>query len=190
MLHSGFWGVSRHVNYLGEILMACGLALALGWPLLVGPWLYPLYYVALLFPRERDDDRRCAEKYGALWDQYRQKVPWRIVPKVILKGGVQGVSSDPIDLASVDQVLATARSVRRRLDFDRPVAQAEILDCINIATQAPTGLGGESWRFVVVTDPAVKRRLGGAIPTDPGGIGGRSGRGDQAHPTGAGRPLA
>ena len=39
-------------------------------------------YVALLFPRERDDDRRCAEKYGAPWDQYRQKVPWRIVPKV------------------------------------------------------------------------------------------------------------
>ena len=82
VLHSGFWGVSRHVNYLGEILMACGLALALGWPLLVGPWLYPLYYVALLLPRERDDDRRCAEKYGALWEQYRQKVPWRIVPKV------------------------------------------------------------------------------------------------------------
>ncbi len=82
VLHSGFWGVSRHVNYLGEILMACGLALAFGWPLLFGPWLYPLYYVALLFPRERDDDRRCAEKYGALWDQYRQKVPWRIVPKV------------------------------------------------------------------------------------------------------------
>ena len=68
-------------------------------------------------------------------------------------------SSDSIDLASVDQVLATARSVRRRLDFDRPVAQSDILDCINIATQAPTGLGGESWRFVVVTDPAVKRRL-------------------------------
>ena len=72
---------SRHVNYLGEILMACGLALALGWPLMIGPWLYPLYYVALLFPRERDDDRRCAEKYGHLWEQYREKVPWRIVPR-------------------------------------------------------------------------------------------------------------
>jgi len=76
-----------------------------------------------------------------------------------LKGGAQGMTSHTFDLASVDQVLATARSVRRRLDFDRPVAQAEILDCINLATQAPTGLGGESWRFVVVTDPAVKRRL-------------------------------
>ena len=46
--------------------MACGLALALGWPLLIGPWLYPLYYVALLLPRERDDDVRCAAKYGPL----------------------------------------------------------------------------------------------------------------------------
>ena len=30
VLCSGFWGVSRHVNYLGEFLMACGLALSLG----------------------------------------------------------------------------------------------------------------------------------------------------------------
>ena len=82
VLCSGFWGVSRHVNYLGEILMATGLALVLGWPLVIGPWLYPLYYVALLVPRERDDDRRCAAKYGPLWERYRAKVPWRIVPRV------------------------------------------------------------------------------------------------------------
>ena len=82
VLCSGFWGVSRHVNYLGEFLMACGLALSLGWPLVLGPWLYPLYYVALLVPRERDDDRRCANKYGSLWEQYRRKVRWRIVPGV------------------------------------------------------------------------------------------------------------
>ncbi|MDE0054796.1 MAG: DUF1295 domain-containing protein [Gammaproteobacteria bacterium] len=82
VLYSGFWGVSRHVNYLGEFLMACGLALSLGWPLVLGPWLYPLYYVALLVSRERDDDRRCAEKYGPLWEQYRQRVRWRIVPGI------------------------------------------------------------------------------------------------------------
>ena len=82
LLCSGFWAVSRHVNYLGEILMAIGLALALGWPMLVGPWLYVLYYVLLLGFRERDDDRRCAEKYGALWERYRAAVRWRIVPGV------------------------------------------------------------------------------------------------------------
>lgn len=79
---SGFWGLSRHINYLGEILMATGLALSLGFPASVAPWLYPLYYVALLFPRERDDERRCAAKYGELWDTYKKKVPYRIIPGI------------------------------------------------------------------------------------------------------------
>ena len=82
LLCSGFWRLSRHINYLGEILMATGLALALGWPLDPWPWLYPLYYVALLFPRQADDDRRCAAKYGALWEEYRKRVPYRIIPGV------------------------------------------------------------------------------------------------------------
>lgn len=82
LLCSGFWGVSRHVNYLGEILMATGLALALGDLTNPWPWLYPLYYIALLVPRERDDDRRCAAKYGGLWDRYRERVPHRIIPGV------------------------------------------------------------------------------------------------------------
>lgn len=82
LLSSGFWRVSRHVNYLGEILMAFGLTLSLGYPAALGPWLYPLYYVALLVPRERDDDRRCRAKYGPLWDQYCREVPYRIIPGV------------------------------------------------------------------------------------------------------------
>ena len=82
LLCSGFWGVSRHVNYLGEILMATGLALSLGMPLSPWPWLYPLYYVLLLVPRERDDDARCAAKYGELWDRYRERVPSRIIPRI------------------------------------------------------------------------------------------------------------
>lgn len=82
LLCSGFWGISRHVNYLGELLMATGLALSLGWPLALGPWLYPLYYLVFLVTRERDDDRRCARKYGSLWDQYREQVRWRIIPRV------------------------------------------------------------------------------------------------------------
>jgi len=80
LLDSGFWSVSRHVNYLGEILMATGLTLVLGRPGLWAAWLYPLYYVVLLVPRERADERRCAKKYGALWEQYVRRVPRRIVP--------------------------------------------------------------------------------------------------------------
>jgi delta14-sterol reductase len=51
VLISGFWGLSRHVNYMGELLMASGLALSLGHPGSIWPWLYPLYYVVLLVPR-------------------------------------------------------------------------------------------------------------------------------------------
>jgi len=80
LLCSGFWGLARHINYLGEILMALGLTLSLGYLADLVPWLYPVYYVVLLFPRERDDDRRCAEKYGALWQEYCRRVPRRIVP--------------------------------------------------------------------------------------------------------------
>jgi delta14-sterol reductase len=82
VLAGGFWGLSRHINYLGEILMATGLTLCLGYPLAFAPWLYPLYYVLLLVPRQRDDDRRCAEKYGPLWEEYCRRVPSRIIPGI------------------------------------------------------------------------------------------------------------
>ena len=81
LLCSGFWGVSRHVNYLGEILQGCALALP-AW-LATGsmlPWLYPFYYVMLFVPRDLDDDEVCAKKYGKSWDKYRTLVPYRIVP--------------------------------------------------------------------------------------------------------------
>ncbi len=82
VLSGGFWGLSRHINYLGEILMATGLTLALGHPTVLAPWLYPIYYVALLLPRQLDDDRRCAERYGPLWVEYCRRVPWRVIPYV------------------------------------------------------------------------------------------------------------
>jgi protein-S-isoprenylcysteine O-methyltransferase Ste14 len=80
LLVNGFWGISRHINYSGEILMAMGIILCTGYPTLIGPWLYPLYYVILLIGRQRDDDKRCALKYGELWTSYVKRVPYRIIP--------------------------------------------------------------------------------------------------------------
>jgi delta14-sterol reductase len=80
LLVNGFWGISRHIDYLGEILMATGIILCTGYPAMIWPWLYPLYYVALLFTRQADDNRRCARKYGALWEIYVKKVPYKIIP--------------------------------------------------------------------------------------------------------------
>jgi hypothetical protein len=80
LLVNAFWGFSRHVNYLGEILMGTGIILCTGYPALIWPWLYPLYYVMLLFARQLDDDKRCALKYGDLWKDYVKRVPYRIIP--------------------------------------------------------------------------------------------------------------
>ena len=76
--------LSRHINYLGEILMAIGLTLPSAARTTSWPWLYPLYYVVLLVPRQADDDRRCAEKYGALWAEYCRRVPYRDHPGDLL----------------------------------------------------------------------------------------------------------
>jgi nitroreductase len=54
---------------------------------------------------------------------------------------------------SADEVLRTTRAVRKRLDFDKPIPDAVLRECLEIATQAPTGSNSQSWRFVVVTDP-------------------------------------
>lgn len=80
LLVSGYWGASRHINYLGEIIQACAIAIAAGYPAIIGVWLYPLYYVGLLFTRQVDDDKICKEKYGELWDIYKKKVKRRIIP--------------------------------------------------------------------------------------------------------------
>jgi len=64
-----------------------------------------------------------------------------------------------IDLASVDHVLRTTRSVRRRIDFDRPIERAALEECIDLATQAPTGVNAESWRFLVLCEPEPKKLL-------------------------------
>lgn len=66
---------------------------------------------------------------------------------------------DPLFQDKVHHVLSTARSVRKKLDFSRPVSRADLEACINVAVQAPTGLAGENWRFLVVTDPAVKQQI-------------------------------
>ena len=60
---------------------------------------------------------------------------------------------------SVHDVLTTTRSVRRRLDLDRPVDDELIKECLEYAVQAPTGSNRQGWRFVVVTDPEKRAGL-------------------------------
>lgn len=64
-----------------------------------------------------------------------------------------------LDLASVDHVLMTTRSVRQRLDLDRPVPLELIEEALQIALQAPTGANTQTWRFMVVTDAGDKAKI-------------------------------
>ena len=57
---------------------------------------------------------------------------------------------DQETLGELDHLLSTVRSVRRRIDFDREVEDSVLLECVDIAVQAPTGRGDEDWRFLVV----------------------------------------
>ena len=48
---------------------------------------------------------------------------------------------------SAEEVLMTTRSVRKRLDLERPVDRQTVIDCIEIAHQAPTGSDRKSTRL-------------------------------------------
>jgi nitroreductase len=59
-----------------------------------------------------------------------------------------------------EELLTTTRSVRRRLDLNRPVPAELIRECVDTAVQAPTGSNTQGWQWVVVTDPALRRLIG------------------------------
>jgi len=72
------------------------------------------------------------------------------------------------DLTQTDALLSTTRAVRKRLDFDRPVSDEVLLECLQLAVQAPTGSNRQGWRWMVIRDQAKKeaiaevyRRVGG-----------------------------
>ena len=60
---------------------------------------------------------------------------------------------------SVDEVLTTTRSVRKRLDLDKPVPREVLLECLELAIQAPTGSNSQGWQWVFVDDADKKKAL-------------------------------
>lgn len=106
LLISGWWGTARHINYLGDWIMGWSYCLptgiagyvihqsstlsstidviqgeAKGWGMFV-TYFYIIYFAILLIHRERRDEEKCKRKYGKDWDEYKKKVPFRIVPGI------------------------------------------------------------------------------------------------------------
>lgn len=81
LLVSGWWGLVRHPNYLGDIIMAIAWSIPCGFsnPF---PFFYPVYLTILLVHREFRDEANSRRKYGASWDEYCRRVPYRILPKI------------------------------------------------------------------------------------------------------------
>ena len=55
-------------------------------------------------------------------------------------------------LQSADYVLTTTRSVRKRLDLDRPVPRELVEQCLEMALQAPNGSNLNTWKWIMVDD--------------------------------------
>ncbi|HWC67923.1 MAG TPA: nitroreductase family protein [Acidimicrobiales bacterium] len=66
---------------------------------------------------------------------------------------------EPFDLSQTDELLTTTRAVRKRLDFSRPVAHELLLECVRIASQAPSGGAMQITRWVFVEDAAKRVAL-------------------------------
>lgn len=81
LLVSGWWGLVRHPNYLGDLLMALAWSLPCGFRHVL-PYFYVIYFAVLLVHREARDERHCRRRYGLAWEQYCRQVPHRILPLV------------------------------------------------------------------------------------------------------------
>ncbi|KAF7118063.1 hypothetical protein CNMCM5793_007439 [Aspergillus hiratsukae] len=81
LLCSGWWGWSRHANYVGDLLLSFAMcALVSTSSLLV--WFYITFMAILLVHRCLRDEERGRAKYGLSWEEYCRKVPWRLVPRI------------------------------------------------------------------------------------------------------------
>ena len=59
-----------------------------------------------------------------------------------------------------DELLTTTRAVRKRLDFDRPVPDDLVRECVEIAMQSPSGSNNMTMNFVVVRDATKRQAIG------------------------------
>ncbi|PWZ03723.1 putative ERG24-C-14 sterol reductase [Testicularia cyperi] len=81
LLTSGWWGRSRHPNYLGDWIMAWAWSLPCGFSTPI-PYFYVAYFAVLLVHRQLRDDEACQKKYGKDWDKYCKLVRSRIIPGI------------------------------------------------------------------------------------------------------------
>ncbi|OZG29609.1 nitroreductase [Williamsia sp. 1138] len=58
-----------------------------------------------------------------------------------------------------DELLTTTRTVRKRLDLERPVPVEVVREALEVALQAPSGSNKQKWHWLIVTDPEMKKKV-------------------------------
>jgi nitroreductase len=58
-----------------------------------------------------------------------------------------------------DELLSTTRAVRKRLDFTRPVEREVVLECVELAVQAPSASNRQGWHWMLVDDEAKRAEI-------------------------------
>ena len=81
LLASGWWGIARHFNYTGDLILSFAMCAACGFNHLL-PFFYIIYMAILLVNRIGRDDARCSGKYGKYWDDYKKAVPYALIPYI------------------------------------------------------------------------------------------------------------
>lgn len=81
LLASGWWGLSRHINYVFEITLAFCWSVPAATSGII-PYVYVIFLTILLTDRAYRDHIRCSEKYGKYYDEYCKLVPWKMIPGI------------------------------------------------------------------------------------------------------------
>jgi 7-dehydrocholesterol reductase len=77
----GAWGVVRHANYVGDLILSYSMCAVCGFNSLI-PWSYAIFMTLILVHRCHRDEKRCLNKYGESWRKYCEVVRWKLVPGI------------------------------------------------------------------------------------------------------------
>lgn len=81
LIISGWWGIIRHPNYLGDLIMCIAWTLPCGFNHFI-PFCPLIFTIILFVVRAVQVDAECRQKYGPAWQCYTEKVRSRIIPYI------------------------------------------------------------------------------------------------------------
>ncbi|EPY23025.1 sterol C-24 reductase [Strigomonas culicis] len=77
----GFYRYGRKIHYTVDVAMALLWGSSCGFQSYI-PFFYASFFITHLVDRERRDEMRCKDKYGKLWDEYVELVPYKFIPGI------------------------------------------------------------------------------------------------------------